>query len=658
MIETAVVLDAAMPFTSARQRLEKYPGKPACIVRSEAKGAVRWYIVPADEILARKEQSRPLGDAISLAMRDPALVAQFTTLRDSVLRDTVVLDGTDVLGIVRAPAQAAPQRRRAMRSGDSAPTERLMMKKSKVGAALESLNAAAVATPSRFLAWPKVSAPPNVAAGHEMTLTIALTSEAIRGAMPIDIEVAAGVTQLKLSVNIAAVDFDAPKGWSHTIDVTVGGKLPEPLEVPLRARAGTSGSRLIHVAFLYNGIVCGNATCTVSISETAPAVAAPPPAAALTLPAAGDLPADLTVFITKADGNSATGKYIWKMSSPHDINVDATPFEIDLGEDAQSFARTLMKDVVDADTTSALDLLVDGLGTNIADHIPKPFWDALRAAGQAVAAEKRPPAVLIFSAESFVPWELAYMEEPRLDAGRPPYLAAQAVVGRWIHSQTGATPPPSSSLRVEDIAVMALDYANDSSLAQLPEAAKEATYLVEKHQAIRIEGSETAVNDLLRAKVNRADGKKASITLLHVACHGESDPTNPGFSAIYIEKDRRLTPGYFVRAPLASQNKPLLFLNACQVGTTQRLLGDNAGFAGSSLRGGCRGFVAPLWSVNDGVARQIAQHFYDRAIPKSGAAPSVGEILRDIRQGFTSKNEATYLAYIYYGHPRLQLTRS
>ena len=47
-----------------------------------------------------------------------------------------------------------------------------------------------------------------------------------------------------------------------------------------------------------------------------------------------------------------------------------------------------------------------------------------------------------------------------------------------------------------------------------------------------------------------------------------------------------------------------VFLNACQVGAGQRVLGDYAGLATAFLSAGAAGVVAALWNVHDLAARE------------------------------------------------------
>ena len=136
--------------------------------------------------------------------------------------------------------------------------------------------------------------------------------------------------------------------------------------------------------------------------------------------------------------------------------------------------------------------------------------------------------------------------------------------------------------------------------------------------------------------------------------HGIYDPTST-LNGLVLTDGLALTPEQ-VRAQHLKQ-APFVFLNACQVGNGDRVLGDYAGMAEAFLYAGAAGVVAPLWSIDDTVAREIALRFYESAF--SGESPA--EILRRERSAFTDSPDtlsATYLAYLFYGHPSMKLSRS
>jgi hypothetical protein len=131
---------------------------------------------------------------------------------------------------------------------------------------------------------------------------------------------------------------------------------------------------------------------------------------------------------------------------------------------------------------------------------------------------------------------------------------------------------------------------------------------------------------------------------------------------LFLEDGTPMRSNQFRAAKYGGLQQPLMFLNACMLGIGGELLGDMGGFPGNSLRGGFGGVLGALWEVDDTVARDIALEFWQRALPPTPrSGEPVGAILRDIRSRFLSVAGSvpvsTYLAYVYYGHPRLTLER-
>jgi len=635
LTEPAVVLDAFMSTELALSRLSHYASAHWCVIRDETVQPPLWHVARVGELVQEIESADPalpLGRAID-RVRHRAQVRRFFEPSSSrtYRRHTVVLDGTEVVGILPA-----------------------MIDSIIPGLYYEwipLLHTAAYdrALGSKFLAWPKIEAPSTANPGDELAITITLSRE--QGASPqeIQVDLRDGETQFDLQIDVAAAGFDAPSGWRSTMHVDRLRELPS-ISIPLRVRGDAAAGRtLIHVCFLKDGIVCGNATASIAILSNTPVAMATVTSPCL-LPMDDELPPDLLVMIRKADDSGSSGRYLWSMRSTR-AAIDPTPVLVDLGDDARTFARALMRDLEDHDDTALLEPVLRSIGSDIAAMMPATFWTALQSIAAAIAPEGRPPAVLFYSAEEFVPWELAILPAP-LEAG-PPYLGAQAVVGRWLHSQSGAVPPsPPSSISVRDIAVLAPDYENTGH-ENLTFALAEAKHMVDTYGAIEVDATEDEVGRLLDAQVERRDGSPAEIHLVHFACHGKTDPTRPGDAGLYLVNGRRLSPRVFGASTLGSRNGPLLFINACQAGAAQRLLALNSGFAGISLRGGFRAFIAPLWSVADEPAGAVAHRFYEATLGNEGLP--VGDVLRAIRRSSAGARQSTFLSYVFYGHPRLRL---
>jgi hypothetical protein len=299
----------------------------------------------------------------------------------------------------------------------------------------------------------------------------------------------------------------------------------------------------------------------------------------------------------------------------------------------------------------------------------------LHSIAQAIAP--RVPSVLLVSADPYVPWELAVVDPP-LDAGRPPFLGAQTVMGRWLRDSRDtaaagsaavrpvAKPPaqPPSTIGVKHMAVMAGLYKAESGLRNLPEAEAEAKALLKSYGAVALAANLTDVKRMLDAKLSQDFNEIGGVEAIHFAGHGDFDPTQTDSSVLMLSEGRPLPSIMFRSANYGGSEKqpqPLFFLNGCMIGIGGELLGDMGGFPGNCLKGGFGGVVGALWEVDDKVAHQLALEFWQRALPTAGGKPEpVGEILRDLRakySGAAAEPESTYLAYVYYGHPRLTLQK-
>jgi CHAT domain-containing protein len=94
-------------------------------------------------------------------------------------------------------------------------------------------------------------------------------------------------------------------------------------------------------------------------------------------------------------------------------------------------------------------------------------------------------------------------------------------------------------------------------------------------------------------------------------------------------------------------------------------MGQPGGFAGVCVRGECSVVIAPLWSVNDQVAYDVATHFYDDILGTGGASgmpvaeamfharskPFTDVTFNDANGVSQTLTTATRLAYLVYGHP-------
>jgi len=250
------------------------------------------------------------------------------------------------------------------------------------------------------------------------------------------------------------------------------------------------------------------------------------------------------------------------------------------------------------------------------------------------------------------------MVDPPIHAARPRFLAAQVAMGRWILGDRAVASPPLVSRTIQAMAVMAGMYKLESGLRPLPQAIEEAKTLAQSYAAmpaIPLECSAANFKSLLDASLSYNFNSIGGVECVHFAGHGEVDPERPGDAAIYLSDGRPISPVFFNGSLLGQNHAPFIFLNACMVGTGGEMLGGLGGFPGNCLAGGFSGLVAPLWAVNDGVAKSLALEFY-RQVFSVPEGRSVAEILCELRSNYNSERPvSSYLAYVYYGHPDLKL---
>jgi hypothetical protein len=244
-------------------------------------------------------------------------------------------------------------------------------------------------------------------------------------------------------------------------------------------------------------------------------------------------------------------------------------------------------------------------------------------------------SIFVATSEPFIPWELMI---PNDDARERPALGAEFSVGRWVHPQHVA---PEQAMPIVDSYVIAPNYVGDERLGF---SAEEARYVIEAFKG-------TPISPAFMRTIDATLGARGA-TLLHMICHGVDAP---GGQVLKLDPDEELyeiqlegIPGV-VKA--VREQRPFVFINACEVGRPQPSLVGTGGFAARFTRLGARCVIAPIWSVKDSVAGVVARDFYER-VRKEPTVP-YARILRDIRarsyQG--DDPEDSYAAYCFYGDP-------
>ena len=446
-------------------------------------------------------------------------------------------------------------------------------------------------------------------------------------------------------------DIGAGESWRQSIEVS-SGELHPMVTVHLTPRPirDEMTDREISATFSIEGETLGFAQRFVRVTRAPDRQAATPvtvpQAGGVNIPApSGDPKADLTIVIKKG---VEAGTLLWSIESAlPGVSLDGDePPNSSIGDEPEKFAVNLIRTLFTHGSAPGLLDLLRGRGARIRDAMPDGVMRAIEAA--AAATSPAPPQILLLTDEPYVPWELTLLDDPWI-ADAPPFLAAQADVGRWIlRSRTIADPP-----RSVDGSQMAVVWGvyEGPSLQRLVSAEEEAKELKKTYHAASITAEGLPVRELLNG-TPPAD-------ILHFAVHGKFDP-QAATEGIQLVKGPPVVPDQIGGSNLRDR-APFVFLNACQIGSAQTVLGGYGGVAHAFLEAGASAVVAPLWSIDDGIAKGIALTFYEQALAAApgASAPTVAGLLRQARHGLFDTAEApsaTYLAYQFYGHPSLRLT--
>ena len=428
-------------------------------------------------------------------------------------------------------------------------------------------------------------------------------------------------------------------------------------------------TRRIGVHYLRDGQVVAVAFRTFACVDEASLVAAAPAVptrdvALLDLSPAADSDApDLVVAVCRADTSPTS--WVWTAyAASSGVTVPDAPNVAALDGDISGFALDTRRAIQFSTDRLADYLTLAGRAKRIGAAIP----DGIQAALHAVItdpARTTAPAVLLLTEELYVPWELGTIA-PALSTtwgGSSPFLGAHAAIGRWPLSEHKPRPTPRASVTVRSGAVITADYTGVPGWGKLEHAMAEASAVAALFTppAASVEPDLVSVMGLL--------GGSPAADVVHVALHGQFDSQGDQEGIVLISKGAAGAVKATFLTPLEVENGdlaagPLVFLNACQVGADEVVLGSYGGFATTLLRIGAGAVVAPLWNVDDDVAGTLAEAFY--AQTWTAAEPvSVGEAMRGIRAGYTKDAvtagtagiTATLVAFQVFGHPRMRLTR-
>lgn len=263
-------------------------------------------------------------------------------------------------------------------------------------------------------------------------------------------------------------------------------------------------------------------------------------------------------------------------------------------------------------------------------------------------------SVQVLSSEPFIPWELVHVRDPAARKAGPgaAFLGEMGVV-RWLIKGYA---PEKLRLRKGKVRYLVPDYPPPN---ELPGALQEIEMVKQRFGAKAVAPEAEAVYGLIESP--------GQFDLLHVACHGVADPADIAAACLEMPGKQRSDGSMSEESVLASTVrreadladgdwKPIVVLNACQSLRGGYSLKGVGGFAEAFVEGGAGVIVGSGWSVGDEPALAFIEAFYDHFCNPDKPA-TLAEAAAAARQKAREAGDATWLAYVVYGHPRAKLGR-
>jgi len=250
--------------------------------------------------------------------------------------------------------------------------------------------------------------------------------------------------------------------------------------------------------------------------------------------------------------------------------------------------------------------------------------------------------LLIYSTEPWIPWEIVkpFNTGDGLDPALCDFWCAQFVMSRWLLGENLRRIP--SQVRVQELCVVVPQLG-------LPAAQRENQYLqglLHAWPPLALYPHPVGTRDDVIAAMS-----SGHVNLLHIATHASFQAGAGQGAAIQLGTSQLTTDDLVGSALVAGLTKaaPLVFINACHSGREDLALSGIGGWVERLLPFGAGAFMGTNWEVQDDLAAQFAQQFYDGL----HAGQTFGVACRTARHAVRTANpgNSTWLAYVLYAHP-------
>ena len=488
----------------------------------------------------------------------------------------------------------------------------------------------------------KISGTTPLEPGTDFGINVYLdSSAALKGEASQKVIAASGTAMVATIVTSAHFRLNGAENLSFVLDASEQTtSLPTVAASVAPIESWPDGAAFVGAIFFANGRACGQVTLQVEVKGAAAPTAAEP-ANVIVVPSNAGPVADLTVTIL-ADPSHDGRSYHCSVSTPHiEKYRDPVNAAWNLQNQTQQLVSGFMARFT-APSTSREQLISElkGVGLILFDSSPDNFQEVFWALIDANAPLK---SIAIVSAEPFVPWELMIPSRSLPTYTRRLPLGVEFNIGRWTDDKTIA---PAWSLRITDSSVIAPAY---SGTMILKTSLEEANMVSGQYPG-----------DIIRPAPFAIVGKELGTvprSLIHFICHGKDAAT--GIQSIRLDDNGELSSsnirGIEGLGEIFAKTRPVVFLNACEVGRITPSLVGLGGFVASFIKLGATAVIAPLWSVEDSIAHEIATLFYQEV--KANPGQIISEIFKKVRsKGYDPAfGRDTYVAYCFYGDPGARL---
>lgn len=347
---------------------------------------------------------------------------------------------------------------------------------------------------------------------------------------------------------------------------------------------------------------------------------------------------DLTVIVTAASGDGA--HFACTVISPHlEAYAGAgvtTPWVLPDAQRVAEFVTARLEGMIRAATPAERKDALMSAGAEFYDAAPEPFRDALE---QLIRAGVWLRSIYVVSAEPTMPWELMIPELGDDEVRQP--LGVEFAVSRWVRRDVKS---PPRRVDASSCVLVAPEYSEQRRL----DGSRELELFT-----ARLHGRTAPTSSV--DKLDSYLGEFGA-SVVHFVCHGSAASED---EAIYLDGDTQLRAGVVrIKSGFRKvcRSRPFIFLNSCETGRNRPSLGGATGFPKIFGELGAAAVIAPIWSVRDDVASEVALELYERALDEPNR--TLAELVRDIRaHAFDPEKEFedSFAAYCYYGDPAARL---